>query len=179
MNNPSGRVSRAIRRTGLLAGAAVAMVSWVTHLARADTPPQVGDLRPTVPAQPYGPAAGAQEQISKAFEQARATGRKVLLDFGGNWCPDCRILSGLMEDPAVAPWIARHFVVAMINVERMNTNLEFLTQRGLHIEAVPTVLILTAQGKLLNADGLTALGDARSMSSQAVIDLLASWDART
>ncbi|PYD63773.1 thioredoxin family protein [Gluconacetobacter entanii] len=178
MYGRSGHMSR-LWRAGLVAGACVGAAPGGGQAAAVDTPPQIGDLTPAVPAEPYGPTAGAREQIAAAFDTARATGRKVLLDFGGNWCPDCRILAGLMDDPAVAPWIARHFVVVMINVERMNTNLEFLEQHGLKISAVPTVLIVTAHGKVLNADGLTALGNARAMSSQAVIDLLAQWDART
>ncbi|CUW47471.1 thioredoxin family protein [Novacetimonas hansenii] len=178
MNERFGHMSR-LWRAGLVAGACVGAIAGGAQAATVEAPPQIGNLTPTVPAQPYGPTEGTRERIATAFDTARATGRKVLLDFGGNWCPDCRILAGLMDDPAVAPWIARRFVVVMINVERMNTNLEFLEQHGLKISAVPTVLVVTAQGKVLNADGLTALGNARAMSSQAVIDLLAQWDART
>ncbi|WP_240161981.1 thioredoxin family protein [Gluconacetobacter azotocaptans] len=150
--------------------------------ARAAVPPmpvpQVGQATPTAVAAPYGPPADAQAQVAAAFRAAQASGKNVLLDFGGNWCPDCRLMAGVLRLPQVAPWVDSRFVTVAINVGRIDTNLDIAQRYGVTIKAVPTVLVVTPQGRLLNPDGALALGDARHMSAQAVVDLLAEWDAR-
>ena len=44
--------------------------------------------------------------VGGALTAAKADGKHVLLDFGADWCPDCRVLGKLFEDPAVAPFVA-------------------------------------------------------------------------
>src|SRR3954463_8754670 len=58
---------------------------------------------------PYDEKANATADVDAAFARARASGKRVLIDLGGNWCPDCRILSGVMELPEVKPFVAQHF----------------------------------------------------------------------
>jgi thioredoxin 1 len=124
---------------------------------------------------PYDTQADAHAQVSAAFASARATGRLVMIDFGGNWCPDCRMLAGVLSAPQVKPWAEQGFASVMVDVGRMRKNLDIAAQYGVKITAVPTVLVLTPNGHLLNKDAVFALADARSMSPQAVVDLLASW----
>jgi hypothetical protein len=50
---------------------------------------------------------------------------------------------------------------------------------GVTVKAIPTVLIVTPQGKLLNPQGTLVLGNARTMSSQAVVDQIAAWNRRS
>lgn len=124
---------------------------------------------------PYDTTADAHAQVDAAFAAARATGREVLLDFGGNWCADCRMLAGVLAVPSVHAWSDQHFVTVMIDIGRRNRNLDIAKKYGVKIEGVPAVGVLTADGKLLNAGKVEALADARSWSQQAVVDLLASW----
>jgi thiol-disulfide isomerase/thioredoxin len=99
----------------------------------------------------------------------------VLLDFGGNWCPDCRMLAGVLELPQVHEWSSQHFETVYIDVGRYTKNTDIAQQYGIKLKAAPTVLVVTPDGKLLNGDNVFALADARSMSAQAVVDLLATW----
>ena len=98
-----------------------------------------------------------------------------MLDFGGNWCPDCRMLAGVLAVPLVHSWTDQHFVTVMIDIGRRNKNLDIASRHSLKIEGVPAVGVLTADGKLLNPGKVDALADARSWSQQAVVDLLAIW----
>lgn len=131
----------------------------------------VGPATPV--ASPYNEAADAHAQVAAALAEAKATGRTVLLDFGGNWCPDCRMLSGVLREPAVQSWASQHFIVVMIDIGRRTKNLDIARRWGVSIEGVPTVLMIAPDGALLNKDDPYGLADARSMSSQAVVDLLA------
>jgi len=130
-----------------------------------------GQIAPV--AAPYDETADAHAQVDAAFATAKATGRTVLLDFGGNWCPDCRILAGVLRDPTVHDWMSSRFVLLQIDVGRRTKNMDIAQRFGVTVKGVPTVLMITPDGKLLNPDNPYGLSDARSMSSQAVVDLLA------
>jgi len=149
-----------------------------TFLMAAGLPTAAPTLPPgqAAPIQaPYDTGADAHAQVDAAFATARATNRKVLLDFGGNWCPDCRMLAGVLAEPAVRSWADQHFVTVMIDIGRRNKNLDIAQRYGVKIAGVPAVGVLTADGTLLNPGKVDALADARSWSQQAVVDLLAGW----
>lgn len=151
----------------------------------APQPPAFG-TDPIIPvSHPYGAAEGAQQAVDAAFQQARQTGRKVLLDFGANWCPDCQILAGVLKRPAIAAWVDQNFVVVALNVdrasgptdpgERFNNNIDIARKYGVTIKAIPAVLVFTPEGRLLNGDNALVLGNARTLSGQAIVDQLNEW----
>ncbi|MFT8520624.1 thioredoxin family protein [Gluconobacter oxydans] len=172
-------------RRSLLAAAGLGLALTATLPAHAastevtSTPaPQLTETSAPPVATPYPDTTVAHDQVTQAFALAQKTHRKVLLDFGGNWCPDCKMLSGIFALPDAAHWLDSQFVVVPVNVGRINTNLDLAARYGVTIKAVPTVIIVTPDGHALNGDGSTALGNARSMSPQAVLDLISSWNKR-
>ncbi|MFT9398456.1 thioredoxin family protein [Acetobacter sp.] len=168
-----------LAKKGLFA-AAVLSFAFAAPLAHAQTPvPQVGGLNVKAVAQPYDTPDAAAKTVEEAFATARKTGRKVLLDFGANWCPDCRVLSGVLDDPAIAPWVKENFVVASVNVDHFNHNMDIAKKYGITIKAIPVALVVTPEGKVLNPDATLELGNARTMSAQAVVDKLNEWLKRS
>ena len=129
--------------------------------------------QPAPSAHPYDETADAKAAVESALDRARLNGHKVLLDFGGNWCLDCRMLAGVLDDPRVKPWTADHFEVVLIDVGRFNKNMDIAARWDVSVKAAPTVLVIAPDGGLLNRDDPYGLADARSLSSQAVVDLLA------
>ena len=127
---------------------------------------------------PYDTTANADAQVDAAFVRARTSGKLVLLDLGANWCPDCRMLNSDLHMPRVAAWKDSHFETVMVNVDRFNVNMDIPKRYGVTLHQVPTVLVLTPDGHLLNPDGAEELGNARSMPPQAVVDLISSWARR-
>ena len=75
---------------------------------------------------PFYPASDATHEIEAAFTAAGRDGKYVLLDFGADWCPDCRVLGGLFEDPAVAPVVTSSFHVVRIDVGRRDKNADLV-----------------------------------------------------
>ncbi len=142
------------------------------------TPTGLPVTQPVPSPHPYDTTADAHAQVDAAFAVARRSGRDVLIDFGANWCPDCRMLNGVMQMPAVKAWRDSRFETVMVNVDRFNVNMDVAARYGVRVKQIPTVLVLTPQGKLLDPDGTLALGDARAMSPQASVDQIAAWDAR-
>lgn len=103
----------------------------------------------------------------------------MLIDLGGNWCGDCRILAGVMELPDVRRFIDRHYEVVSVDVGRFNKNLQIPARYGFtkRLLGVPTVLIVTRRGRVVNAKDVFALSDARHMAPQAVVDWLTKYAA--
>ena len=126
---------------------------------------------------PYDEAAQATRDVNAAMARAKAHHRLLLVDMGGNWCGDCRVLAGTMALPDLAPWVAAHYEVVMVDVGRFTRNMDVAKRFGARApKGVPALLIVEPHsGKLLNAGHTEALADARSMSPQALADWLAHW----
>jgi thiol-disulfide isomerase/thioredoxin len=126
---------------------------------------------------PYDEKADADRQVAAAKAQAKKEKKKLLIDLGGNWCPDCRVFAGVLELPEVAAFVKRHYVVVTVDVGRMDKNLQIPGHYGIDkVRGVPAVLIVDPKtDKLLNDGRLFALADARHMTPQALADWLAQW----
>ena len=72
---------------------------------------------------PYDTSADATRQVAQAKLRARQQGKKLLIDLGGNWCPDCRVLAGVMALPEIDAFIRKHYVVVTVDIGQMDKNL--------------------------------------------------------
>lgn len=126
---------------------------------------------------PYNEATNADQQVAQAKARARAQGKKLLIDLGGNWCADCRVLAGIMELPEIAAFIRAHYVVVTVDVGRMDKNQAIPRHYGISkLEGVPAILVVDPKkDRLVNGGRLFALADARHMTPQALADWLAQW----
>ncbi len=125
---------------------------------------------------PYDEKANADAGVADAFARARASGKRVLIDMGGNWCPDCRILAGVMALPEMRGFLAAHYEIVMVDVGMFDKNLQIPARFGIaKLTGVPTVVIAEANGKTLNATNSAELADAREMMPQAIANWFARW----
>jgi thiol-disulfide isomerase/thioredoxin len=127
---------------------------------------------------PYDEKADASAVVAAAKARAAASHRLLLIDLGGNWCPDCRILAATMDLPEVKAFVEAHYVVVTVDVGRFDKNLQIPARYGItkRLEGVPAVLIVDpVSDRLLDGGHIAALADARSMSPQALADWLAQW----
>jgi len=159
----------------VLALAAIPAAAEATPHAPTLALASLSDL--TVPDHPYDETANADAAVDAAFTKARETHRRVMLDLGGNWCGDCRVLAGIMERPEMKRFIDQHYVLVSVDVGRFNKNLQVPARFGItgRLVGVPTVLVANADGTLVNRNDVFALADARSMTPQAIADWLAQW----
>ena len=116
-----------------------------------------------------------KRRSAAAIARAKAAHKFVLLDFGGNWCLDCRIFMGVLQMKEVRPAVANSFEVVPIDVGRLTKNLDIGQRYGVKITAVPTVIILDGEGNRVNGGDPAALSDARSMTPQSIVDTVFGW----
>lgn len=129
---------------------------------------------------PYPEGVDADRAVAAAKARAARSGKRLLIDLGGNWCLDCRILAGTMDLPELKAFMAKHFVIVAVDVGRFDKNLQIPAHYGItqRLAGVPAVLIVDPKtDQLVNKGRETALADARSMSPQALADWLAQWAA--
>jgi thiol-disulfide isomerase/thioredoxin len=132
---------------------------------------------PVVERSPYDPNADATAAVDAAFARARTSGKRVLIDLGGNWCGDCIVLANLMQLPEMKPFLAAHFEIVSVDVGRFDKNLQIPARFGItqRLEGVPSVIVAEPDGRFVNRGHIAALADARHMTPQAIADWLAQW----
>ncbi|WP_293874685.1 MULTISPECIES: thioredoxin family protein [unclassified Sphingomonas] len=127
---------------------------------------------------PYDATANAGAAVAAAKARALKGHKKLLIDLGGNWCLDCRLLAGVMHLPAMHGFIARHYEVVTVDIGRFDKNLAIPARYGIkgRLAGVPALLIVDPKtDRVVNAGRETALADARSLSPQGLADWLAQW----
>ena len=160
---------------------AVLVVGVALAVGAAAPPPHlpITDLKdlPVVTTAPYDEKADANAVVAAAFARAQKSHKRVMLDLGGNWCPDCIMLANLMRMPGMKEFMAAHYEFASVDVDRFDRNLQIPARFGYtkRLEGVPTVLVATPDGKLVNDGHVFALSNASHMTPQSLAAYLAEW----
>ena len=128
---------------------------------------------------PYDEDANAHTAVAAARARALKAHKLLLIDFGGNWCLDCRILTGTIDVPALKAFVERHYEVVLVNIGRYDANMDIPASFGEtdRLKAgVPALFVVDPRsGKLLDGGHVSALEDARNMTPQGLADWLAKW----
>jgi hypothetical protein len=125
---------------------------------------------------PFDEAADAMADVDAALAAARLSGKRVLLVLGGNWCHDSRGLAAKFEDPGLKALIGRAYELRWIDVGRRERNLDVAKRFGVAtLVGTPTILILSADGELLNADSVHDWRNADSRSLKETTVYFAQW----
>lgn len=69
------------------------------------------------------------KDVEDAVVEAKRTGRRILLDVGGNWCKWCHYLDRFWEqNKDVADFMHEKFIYVKVNFSKGNENKEFLSK---------------------------------------------------
>lgn len=167
-----------IRRAGLLLALAALALPGA---ALAQAAPRlkarsIAQLRQPLPA-PYDDRRDARKDIDAALARAKRSGKLLMIDFGANWCVDCRVLAGIFELPDLRRWMARNFELVQVDIGQFDRNLDLPRRFGAaSLQAVPAILVVDPRtGRLRNGGDILGVSDARIMQPQEVADWLARW----
>jgi thiol:disulfide interchange protein len=126
----------------------------------------------------YPPADQAKVDLAAALATAAATHKRVLLDFGGNWCTDCHILDLYFHDSANQPILDAGYVLVHINIGRRDANLDIAEHYQIPLrKGVPALAVLGEHGDLLYSQKTGEFEGMRRMQSAAVTEFLTHWKA--
>jgi thiol:disulfide interchange protein len=126
----------------------------------------------------YSSTADPKADIAAALKQAKAQKKRVILDFGGDWCGDCQVLDIYMHQSPNAELLSRHFIVVHVDIGRMDHNVDVATKYKVPIQkGVPAMAVLDANGKLLYSQENKEFENMRNMRSSDVTEFLNRWKA--
>jgi thioredoxin 1 len=118
----------------------------------------------------------AKADVAAAVAAASAAHKRVILDFGGNWCPDCHVLDLYFHDANNQPLLAAGYVLVHVNIGRLNANVDLAARYRIPLrKGVPALAVLDEHGELLYSQSTGEFESMRRMQSSAVTDFLVRW----
>jgi thiol-disulfide isomerase/thioredoxin len=171
-----------MRKLPLTIAAGLMAAMGLAGTAVADPAPKLpytkmADL-PIVSMQVYDEKANADQLVDDAMARAKKTHKLLLIDEGGNWCPDCVVLHNLMLVPAMQKFMDAHYVVAMVDVGKFDRNPQIAARYGYaeRLKGVPTILVVNpGTNKVINSEQVFALSNAGHQTPQDLADYLPRW----
>ena len=127
----------------------------------------------------FDPKRDAAKDISGAIAEAKQTGRRVLLDVGGEWCIWCRRLDTLFaKNPDCDQFLRKNFVVVKVNYSKENKNENVLSHYP-KIPGYPHFFVLDNDGKLLCSQDTGELESGKGHDPEKVLTFLKRWASPT
>lgn len=126
----------------------------------------------------YSDTADPKADIAAALQQARTENKRVILDFGGDWCGDCQVLDIYMHQTPNAELLTKNFVVVHVDIGHMDHNVDVAEKYNIPLKkGVPALAVLDTDGKLLYSQQHGDFENMRSMQPGDVTDFLNRWKA--
>jgi thiol:disulfide interchange protein len=124
----------------------------------------------------YPDPAQAKADLAAALKTAASAHKRIILDFGGDWCGDCQVLDLYFHDATNRPILEANFVVVHVNIGHMDANLEIAEKYEIPLRrGVPALAVLDEHGKLLYSQKSGEFEAMRRMESSEVTKFLVQW----
>ncbi len=124
----------------------------------------------------YPDPGKAKTDLAAALQTAAANHRRIILDFGGNWCTDCHVLDTYFHDTVNKPLLEADFLLVHVNIGRLDQNLDLAERYQIPLKkGVPALAVLDSDGKLLYSQRTGEFEAMRGMQSSAVTEFLTQW----
>ena len=183
--NSSRNQSAATRKTPLFGLVVVFLLAFLmvfritSRISRHHAPAPVA----TVPATGtigrqhiYSETARPADDIASALAQAKNEHKRVLLDFGGDWCGDCQALDFYFHQPPNDVLLQSNFILIHVWIGHMDRNIDIATKYGVPInKGVPALAVLDENGKVLYSQATGQFSDMRHMEPTSVTEFLKAW----
>lgn len=132
-------------------------------------------------AQVYDETRNTIEQINDAVKKAKAEGKYVICQVGGNWCPWClKFAKFITEDAEIKALIDKEFVYEHVNYPRRGENREAQTETMKKLNnpqrfGFPVFVVLDADGKVLHIQDSSFLEEDKSYNKEKTMRFFKNW----
>lgn len=136
---------------------------------------QADDAPKAKPPAVYDESADGARQISDALAMAGKQDKRVLLQFGANWCGWCKKLHALFEsDKTINELLKTNYVVALIDVNNGH-NGDLYKKYAAESSGIPFIVILDSNGNHLITQHTAVLEEGDHHSPEKVLAFLKEW----
>ena len=158
------------RFVSILGTAALLVSGFCSPVFGADTPAKTS--RPAI----YDEKADGAKQIADALAVAKKQNKRVLLQFGANWCGWCHKLNKLCQtDPDIAAKLKDSFVVVLVDVNKGHNGDINKKYGNPNRFGLPAIVILDADGKALTTQDSGKLEQGDHNDPKKVLAFLNEW----
>ena len=124
----------------------------------------------------YSETADPQADISSALKQAAHEHKRVIVDFGGDWCGDCQVLDIYFHQQPNVEILDKNFVLVHVWIGHMDEHVDVAEKYGVPLKkGVPALAVLAPTGKVLYAQRSGEFEKMRSMDPASVTEFLQTW----
>jgi len=123
----------------------------------------------------FDPARDPFADGENALRLARESGRRVLIEAGGEWCMYCKRLDHFIHgNSMVREALYKNFVVLKVNISDKNNNHEFMA--GLpKIHAYPHYFITESDGTLIHSQDTSRFLYRGVYSESLILEFIDNW----
>ena len=129
---------------------------------------------PSIPhPEPYSGVQTSMLEIQEFIQKTIESNKQPIVIFGANWCPDARLLEGVIQMPPVKHFLEKNVNVLNIDVGNYEMNTELFSFFDKNIEeGIPRVFIMDRKGKTLNLHVNDTMRKARDLTTQDIFNYL-------
>jgi len=128
----------------------------------------------------YDPTADAKEQIAEAVKQAKAEGKHVMLQMGGNWCGWCILFDKKVKaDPTLSKALYDNYVPVHINYSPENKNEEVFASLGYPQRfGFPVFVVLDGDGNRIHTQDSVYLEEDKGHNAKEILKFFTIWSPK-
>jgi thiol:disulfide interchange protein len=118
----------------------------------------------------------AHTDIQMALARARKEHKRVLLDFGGDWCGDCQVLNYYMHQSPNKELLDKYYVLVDVNIGHIDQNIDIGDKYGVVLKkGVPAMAVLRPDGTVVYGQKNGEFENMRNMQSSDLTTFLEAW----
>jgi protein disulfide-isomerase len=122
---------------------------------------------------PYDERADASADIRSALNEVKGSSKDVLVVFGANWCPDCRVLDSVLHGKA-AESLNEHFVLVKVDVGYLDKNVDLAKRYQIDLrKGIPAAVLLSGDERKLYTTQAGELAHCHHMGESAIVEFFA------
>jgi thioredoxin 1 len=115
----------------------------------------------------------AETPVERALRGAREKHRFLIVEFGADWCSDCRALARQFEASPTREYLQKHFDVLSVDVGEFDRNLDVVRSIGGNIShGIPAAVIFGPDGNRIGATDRGELASAGKYGQRQILDFL-------
>ena len=130
--------------------------------------------------EPFSGTAVSQKALEEFIKKTLAQNKQPIVIFGANWCPDARLLEGVIRIPVVNNFLERNTKILSIDVGKYEINTELFSFFDGNIQdGIPRVFIMDRMGQNINLHANATMRKAREFSTQDIFDYFQEFVTET